>query len=645
MLLTRELQLGGWEASERVEIVRSLHGDMLSFAYASVAVAVGASMTAIQTGQNALWSVVAFTSLIAAIRLVTMLMVRQRSHNADFDVVFWERLYLVLGTVHVASVGAWTTIVFLVGGGAFAQVVSFATAIGYLIGIQARNFPSPLIARVQTAAAAVPMVAGLLIQGTAWYVGYAFILLVFFAGILRTNGRICETFLGALRAARMNEELAHFDTLTHLPNRAYTNRRLDELTRDTYEPFAVHFVDLDRFKRINDTLGHKAGDAVLIETARRFREVVGTSGFISRFAGDEFLILQYGADAEAAAGLADRLVEAMREPFMIQGAPAATGCSIGTALFPLHGEDAELLTRQADTALYQAKSAGRSTARMFAADMLDRETNRLRIETGLRLALEDNQLRLFFQPLVEPNTLRISTCEALIRWMAPDGRMISPGEFLPVAEETGLMGMLTDWTLYEAMRIASDWPSSVAVAVNLSPSQLLRADMVEVISTALRETNFDPRRLEIEITENLLLGEHQPVLAKLEALRDMGISIALDDFGTGFSNFSYIARLPIGKVKIDRSFLTGIIADKRRQSLLRGFVHLVASLDLRIVVEGVETIELLEFVSSDPQVTQIQGFVFGRPLPETAIGTLLRASSSAGREMAENRPRIAIAGQ
>jgi diguanylate cyclase (GGDEF)-like protein len=384
------------------------------------------------------------------------------------------------------------------------------------------------------------------------------------------------------------------------------------------------FVDLDQFKQVNDTLGHPRGDMLLRAVADRLRRLVRSTDIVARFGGDEFVVVQTPTSGpDEAAALARRIVESVSETYDIDGHQVVIGASVGIALSPRDAIGPDHLMKIADMALYWAKADQRGTWRFFEPDMDVRAHARRSLELDLRNALANNSFQVFYQPLFNLKTKRISTCEALLRWPHPLRGMISPAEFIPVAEETGLIVDLGKWVLQEACRTCTQWPAHVRVAVNISASQFRRGGIVGVIRSALAETGLDPSRLEIEITESVLFQDTDATRLALRQIREMGVRISLDDFGTGYSSLSYLQSLPLNKVKIDRSFLSGLEEGDRALVLLRGVAKLSAELGLDVTVEGIETAEQLALVAAEPSVTEAQGWLFAPALPAKDVQMLL----------------------
>ncbi len=432
-----------------------------------------------------------------------------------------------------------------------------------------------------------------------------------------------------LAEAKINQ-LARYDALTGLPNRALFRDQMDVAVTSLRRrgPFAIHFVDLDEFKQVNDTLGHPCGDKLLCLVADRLRNTVASSDVIARFGGDEFVVLQYPlVHPEEAATLAERIMGALSKPFQISGHEVVIGASIGIALAPRDGRDADLLLKNADMALYRAKSDGRGAWRFFERGMDVMAQARRSLQVDLRSALATDALKVYYQPLYNLRSKRISTCEALLRWPHPIRGMISPAEFIPVAEEMGLIVDIGDFVLRKACLECATWPGDVRVAVNVSAIQFRRSNVATAVGEALAASGLPPGRLEIEITESVFLDDTELTRHWLDELHEMGVRISLDDFGTGYSSLSYLHSYPLSKVKIDRSFLQGVGTSQRPLNLLHGVARLSADLGMSVVVEGIETAEQLALVAREASVEEVQGFLFGAAMPSSEIRELLFGST------------------
>jgi len=393
-------------------------------------------------------------------------------------------------------------------------------------------------------------------------------------------------------------------------------------------PCAVLFVDLDQFKQVNDTLGHSSGDILLTKVADRLRDIVRESDLIARLGGDEFVVLQSPlAGSDDAAALARQIIESLSAPYDIDGNEVVIGASIGIALAPDDGTQTGLLLKNADMALYRAKSDGRGAWRFFEPEMDAKANARRKLEVDLRNALANGIFEVHYQPLLNLKTGRISTCEALLRWPHAERGMIPPAEFIPVAEEMGLIVEIGSYVLHKACLEATKWPSHVSVAVNLSAIQFRRGSVVRAVREALAATGLAATRLEVEITESVLLQDTEATRVTLSQIRDLGVTISLDDFGIGYSSLSYLHSFPFDKIKIDRSFLLGLENSARSRTLLHGVARLSAELGLSVVVEGIETEDQLALIRDDVHIDEAQGFLFSRPIPARQIRELLRGTS------------------
>ena len=422
--------------------------------------------------------------------------------------------------------------------------------------------------------------------------------------------------------------LARYDELTELPNRVNFRDeigRLLAIQQGADQLSALLFVDLDQFKQVNDTLGHPCGDQLLCAVADRLRAMLRPEDFVARFGGDEFVVFQQDIRSnEDAAILARRIVDQLSERYKVDNHLVEIGASIGIAM-TAPGISADTLLKNADMALYRAKADGRGTFCFFQEELAQTVEARRILELDLRKALVNEEFELFFQPLVNLKSGKISTCEALLRWNHPVRGTVSPVDIIPVAEDMGLIVDLGRWILRKACMECMKWPEAVSVAVNFSPQQFHQRDVLSEVRYALEVSGLPPGRLEIEITESSLLRNTQLTHDVLSQLRTIGVRISLDDFGTGYSSLSYLHNFPLQKVKIDRSFLEGIDSD-RPLTLLRGVARLSADLGMSVVVEGIETNEQLELISADGTVTEAQGYLFSRPVPAVRVRQLLNAS-------------------
>ena len=458
-----------------------------------------------------------------------------------------------------------------------------------------------------------------------------------YLGYLGTGSDITERKI----AERRITLLAHHDSLTGLLNRTkFTEQLSFNVARlERYgTPFAVMFLDLDQFKGVNDSKGHIAGDRLLAEVARRIQTLLNEIDLAARLGGDEFaILLPDTGDREEVDTLAGRLVSAMREPFHIESDMFLVGASIGIAMAPTDGIRPDHLLRNADLALYRAKADGRSTHRFFESQMDSEQRERRLIETDLRGAIARNELVLHYQPLVSAIDGMPTGFEALVRWNHPTRGLVPPSDFIPIAEQSDLIVDIGDWTINQACIEAAAWPEHLTVAVNLSARHFRRSDIGRAVEQALQHSGLAPKRLEIEITEGLLIENPDEVIEKLGEIRALGVTIAMDDFGTGYSSLSYLLKFPFDKIKIDRSFVEASTNDPIARDILRAIASMAKTLKLRITAEGVETAEQVEFLS-ELACHQLQGYYFARPLTSADLPAYLLSTVAGRGPMQLDRP-------
>jgi diguanylate cyclase (GGDEF)-like protein len=420
--------------------------------------------------------------------------------------------------------------------------------------------------------------------------------------------------------------MAHHDALTDLPNRVLFRQRMAEALARRSLSGALSgtlCLDLDNFKLVNDTLGHPVGDTLLEAVAGRIESVVRQGDTAARLGGDEFAVLvPVAKNPEELAMLAQRLIEVIGEPYLIDGQTVTIGTTIGIAVSPGDGEDADRLLRNADLALYRAKAEGRGSFCFFEPEMDRCAQARRALETDLRNALASEQLEVHYQPLVELASGEIIGLEALVRWPHPQRGFVAPSEFITLAEETNLIAPLGAFVLHRACADATAWPEHVKLAVNLSPVQFRVGNVFATVSEALKTSGLDPRRLDLEITESVLLERTDQVIASLHALRALGVRISMDDFGTGYSSLSYLRSFPFDKIKIDRSFVRELQGNPHALAIVRAVLALASGLDMKVVAEGIETKQDLACLVAEG-CREGQGFYFSKAQPQKAILQLL----------------------
>jgi diguanylate cyclase (GGDEF)-like protein len=426
------------------------------------------------------------------------------------------------------------------------------------------------------------------------------------------------------RAEVKIEHMAHHDALTDLANRVLLNERLEQALVHVHDGqmVAVHHLDLDQFKAVNDTFGHPAGDMLLKTVAERLRSLARDTDTIARMGGDEFVIVQAPiSDPTEATTLAQEIIAWISEPYDIDGQQAIVGTSIGIAVSPGDGDAPDKLLRNADLALYRAKGDGRGTFRFFESAMDEQMQARRIMELDLRKALPAGEFELYYQPVVNLESKEISGFEALIRWNHPEAGQIPPASFIPLAEEIGFIVPLGEWVIREACQAAARWPEHLNVAVNISAAQFRGTSLMTVIVNALATSGLHPTRLEIEITESVLLQDREATLAVLHRLRSLGIRIAMDDFGTGYSSLTYLQSFPFDKIKIDRSFVKDITENAGSLYIVRAVAALANGMGMAATAEGVETSEQLDKIAA-VGCTELQGYLFSKPLPMAEIERL-----------------------
>jgi diguanylate cyclase (GGDEF)-like protein len=427
------------------------------------------------------------------------------------------------------------------------------------------------------------------------------------------------------RAEARIAHLAHHDQLTSLPNRAYFLQELDLAVQGLRrgKQFAVLCLDLDRFKGVNDSLGHPVGDFLLKAAGERLTACIGPKDFVARLGGDEFAVIQCDVDNPEAAGkLAQSLIDAISLPYAIDDHQIVVGVSIGIALAPADGTDPDQLLRNSDIAMYRAKADGRGAYRLFEQEMDARIQARRALELDLRHALSRGQLQIYYQPLVSAESGSVKGFEALLRWFHPLHGAIPPSEFIPMAEETGLINPLGEWVLRTACATALKLPSDISIAVNLSPVQFRSGNLVNVVLGSLAASGLPARRLEIEITESVLMEDDAKTLATLHQLREIGVRISMDDFGTGYSSLNYLRSFPFDKIKIDRSFVRDIANNPDGLAIVRAITSMAESLGISVVAEGVETPEQYELLRKEG-CSELQGFYFSSPQPAEKLFGIL----------------------
>ncbi|MGO4374011.1 putative bifunctional diguanylate cyclase/phosphodiesterase, partial [Paenibacillus sp. MCAF20] len=427
--------------------------------------------------------------------------------------------------------------------------------------------------------------------------------------------------------------LAYYDMLTGLPNRLHFTKHIQDMITihaGNEHKIAVMFADINRFKQVNDTLGHATGDRLLKQAASRFAETA-TSFDVFRLGGDEFVFAGSYTDVAEVHDMAEQIGEAFSKPFDIDGMPLYLTISIGISLYPLDGEDIDTVISNADIAMYSAKEEGDGCYRFYKPKLASVMTEKMHLENGLYNALQTNQFSLHYQPKMSASTGKLCGIEALIRWQHPELGLIPPDKFIPLAEQAGFILEIDRWVFREACRQNKAWQDAglppICVSVNISGRHFFQGNLIEMIVSALEDTQLSPEYVSIEITEGVFMRNMEQVIETIQYLRKLGILISMDDFGTGYSTLNQLQRLPISDVKLDRSFIQGITTDEKKSSIVRAIIELVHSMDMRVVAEGVETDDESQFCK-ELKCDELQGYLFSKPLPAHQFEALLAGSAA-----------------
>ncbi|HEY4783996.1 MAG TPA: EAL domain-containing protein [Chthoniobacterales bacterium] len=440
--------------------------------------------------------------------------------------------------------------------------------------------------------------------------------------LIDANQRLKVEIADREESQARSQYLAYHDSLTGLGNRLLFKEQLEEALKDvsiTPHPLAVLFLDLDGFKAVNDTLGHSVGDLLLKLVATKLRDILPRTDRIARLGGDEFAILQISATQPGSSiALAEKIIEVVGQPSSIDGHDVTVGASVGIAVAHPGNMNTENFLKSADLAMYSAKSDGRGTYRMFDPEMDAIVQARRLLERDMRTALAQDGFRLFYQPLVNLQTKKVTAFEALMRWQHPERGMVPPSDFIPVAEEMGLIVQLGEWALRQACAEATEWPDGVCVSVNLSPLQFSKGNLVSSVMSALASAGLPASRLELEITESVLLEKSERNITILNQLRDLGVRISMDDFGTGYSSIGYLRSFPFDKIKIDQSFVRDLLVDEGSLAIVRAIAGLGVSFGMITTAEGVETEEQMRCLNLEGCI-EVQGYLYSRPVPADEI--------------------------
>lgn len=610
-------------------LVTTLYAQPSSLAIGALATVSAAGVSAWIAGLPELWVAAVILGMIAVARVVAALGLSPDSEGNSTATL--EMVYEVGAFSYALALGCTAAFTILVGTNAEVVVLMVANALGYGIGVSARNAGRLTIAIGQLALSCVPIALACFWVGSIGFIALGFTILLLIPAMISIATNIFKVLRDSIAAAETSKKLAdkmqilaRTDVVTGLANRAGLNHAMVETMMAVEDDtcLALFWIDLDRFKEVNDLLGHPVGDRVLNEVAKRLRSVSPEGATVARFGGDEFIVFCPIAGRKDAERLASEVHAEIMRPFRIDGERLEVRASLGVAMLPEHGRDADTLMQSADLALYHAKVGGRSQTCFYDSAMSRDLVRRREIEDELRSALQRDELSIFFQPIVDLETGRIKTFEALVRWFHPEKGELRPDEFIPVAEETGVIVTLGNWITAQAARVAASWPEEVTVAVNLSPLQIRAPGAALGIKNALREAGLDPRRLELEVTESLFIEDNHATASFIEELSEIGVRFALDDFGTGYSSLGYINKFPFSKIKVDRSFVSGTQVGRKSDAIIRAVAEMGNTLGMDIVAEGLETIEQVQAVK-DAGCNLGQGYYFSRAVPDYLAAMLL----------------------
>ncbi|MGO8738241.1 putative bifunctional diguanylate cyclase/phosphodiesterase [Rhodoblastus sp.] len=510
------------------------------------------------------------------------------------------------------------------------HALAVGATIGYTMGFFARNAGRPNLLIGQVTACAGLLALGYLTNPGHFGYLYAALLLGVVIANIYVSISLHKNIVRVYQAGRETEYLARYDKLTGLANRFTFNDIVNRAIEGAPEtPFAILFLDLDKFKEINDTLGHTAGDEVIREMARRIGECMGETSPIARFGGDEFLIKLDESDHDAIAAMASRLLTVLSAPYPIDSNFVHATASIGICGYPLQAKTTEALIKNADIALYEAKKEGGANWRDFDAKIERKIKETRKIETDMRVAIDDGGFFPYFQPIYSLKTREVVSFEALARWSHPTYGPISPDVFIPIAEKAGMIDEIGSLMLQQACAAAAEWPEDVSVAVNVSTKQFARPErLFAAVVRALRESGLTPRRLNLEITESLLVNDPDTTRRIIQQFVDLGVQFSLDDFGTGYSSLSYLKDFPFRKIKIDKTFTGTVTSSAASASIIRAVSKIAADLKLDVVAEGIETADQ-ERLLAGIEVECGQGYYFSRPVPQSGVDAFLRTACRA----------------
>ncbi|SCW87956.1 diguanylate cyclase/phosphodiesterase [Sphingobium faniae] len=633
ILIRRLFRLTVQDADVRRSLVETLYASPASLTIGAVTgIAVGIVISCLSQDPT-IHAIVAAVCAVAVLRVVTAIFFhRQLVRGTAVATRLWELVYELGAWAYAGLLGLMSFATLVGSGNPVMHMLSVAMATGYAGGISGRNAGRVHIAIGQVCLALLPTATGLWLEGSTGYRVLAVAMVMMVLGLAEISSTTHRIVVQALKGKRDQsvlaekfERLARYDSLTGLENRMAMQMRLQDIFDHHMSPHdavAILWMDIDRFKEINDSLGHIVGDQLLRRVAERLTKVVRNRGWIARFGGDEFVIICPNADRLTAQVIAREIIEYFAQGFDVGDHHLEATASIGYAVAPQDGRHMDELMQHADIALYEAKREGRNRATSFSWLFKERFNRVHEIETGLRRAIDGQELRLVFQPIVDLESLHVHACEALLRWEHSTLGPIPPSEFIPIAEGMGLIEDITSWVLRNACLAAASWPTDARVAVNISPASLKSAELPGSVIAALLESGLPARRLELEVTESIFLDDSGQANAILRELQRIGLRLALDDFGTGYSSLSYLRSYRFDTLKVDQSFMAGVSANAEDRAIVRAIGSLARDLAMDTVAEGIETLDQLEH-ARDAGFTNVQGYLFCRPVSSEAITTLI----------------------
>ena len=623
-------------ASVRATLLESLYASPQSLIIGAITSSGITGIVAYVSGNRWLVVCALAIALVAGIRMIDALKRPGRAARTRSSKNSWaarqEFIYRAGALGYSALLGTFGLLTLVHSDDGVLQLLAVTTTIGYAAGIAGRNAGRPWIALSQLCFASLPLTVGLVVSMQPLKMALAAVIVLFVVAMmditLQTYGVILKATLVSREKAALAEHhaaVARRDDLTGVANRTAFREQFESRLQALGQGdrrLAIFWIDLDRFKEINDSFGHLAGNALLAGVAQRLDTEFGATGIVARLGGDEFAVICDVVSQTDAVAKGERIIALVEQPVHHDGRALCVGASLGIAVAPSDGIDADTLLKNADLALYRAKESGRGQMR-FYEPLMDEKIERTRdLGAEMQGALKRGEFHLMFQPIFDLTGQRILSCETLLRWTNRRYGAISPAEFIPIAEENGLIVVIGDWVIREACRTASDWPKDVTVAVNLSPIQLRSANMPTVIMSALAASGLAADRLELEVTESVLLEDIDASLAALDAINRLDVRTTLDDFGTGYSSLSYLTKFPFQTLKIDRSFITDLEQSPASVAIVQTVIELAAKLGMHTVAEGVETQAQLEQLRRT-RCDAVQGFLLAHPMPASMVMTML----------------------